>query len=101
APRSPAAAAARGIALIPEDRRRQGLIGVMSVGDNLTLAVPHRVSRWGWLRRGQERRIARQYMDALAIKAYGPEQRVATLSGGNQQKIVIAKWVARNSRVYI
>ena len=99
--RSPAAAIEAGIALVPEDRRKQGLIGIMSVADNLTLAVPHKVARRGWLTRGGTARLAERYIDELGIKVYGPEQRTDTLSGGNQQKVVIAKWIARDSTVFL
>jgi ribose transport system ATP-binding protein len=98
---TPAAAAAAGIALVPEDRRQQGLVGVMSVGENLTLTVPDRISRRGWISRRRQRDLATSLIDRLEIRTFGPGQAVGTLSGGNQQKVVIAKWMARDSRIFI
>jgi ABC-type sugar transport system ATPase subunit len=98
---SPAAAADAGVALVPEDRRHQGFVGEMSIEDNLTLAVPRRISRFGVIRSNRSRALSRDFLQRLAIKAYGPDQAVATLSGGNQQKVVIAKWMARDSTVFI
>ncbi len=98
---SPGAAAAAGIALVPEDRRGQGLVGVMTVGENLTLTVPDRIASRGWISRRRQRELARDLVERLEIRTFGPGQVVGTLSGGNQQKVVIAKWMARDSRVFI
>jgi rhamnose transport system ATP-binding protein len=98
---SPASAAAAGVALVPEDRRHQGFVGVMSIEENLTMAVPDRISRFGVISRGDSRRLTGDFLDRLRVKAFGPGQEVATLSGGNQQKVVIAKWMARDSTVFI
>jgi ribose transport system ATP-binding protein len=97
----PAAAADAGIALVPEDRRHQGFVGAMSIEDNITLAIPRRISSFGVIRRSGARTVTRDLMDRLAVRAYGPEQAVETLSGGNQQKVVIAKWMAHDSTVFI
>jgi len=97
----PRAAVAAGIALVPEDRRQQGLVGVMTVGENLTLTVPRRISTQGWVSRRRQRELAQSLIDRLEIRTFGPGQEVATLSGGNQQKVVIAKWMARDSHIFI
>ena len=98
---SPGAAADAGIALVPEDRRGQGLVGVMTVGDNLTLTVPDRIASRGWISRRRQRELAQRLVERLEIRTFGPGQIVATLSGGNQQKVVIAKWMARDQRIFI
>ncbi|WCB94864.1 Ribose import ATP-binding protein RbsA [Baekduia alba] len=100
-PGSPRAGAAAGFALVPEDRRHQGFVGMMSVEENLTMSVPGRVSRLGVVRGGESRALTEDFCKRLAIKTYGPDQPVETLSGGNQQKVVIAKWMARRSTVFI
>lgn len=99
--RTPARTAQRGLALVPEDRRRQGLIGMMSIADNITLGIPRRISIGGLVRPRAEQQIAAGAIQSLAIKAEDPSRDVSTLSGGNQQKVVIAKWVVRDSRVFL
>lgn len=90
--RTPADAIARGIALVPEDRHLQGLVLDHSIARNLTLPhLPH-FSRWGWLRRRAAAAQAGEDMRRLAVKAPGPATPVKSLSGGNQQKVVFAKW---------
>lgn len=94
-PRSVADARARGFGLVPEDRKRQGLVPRFSIADNTTLAnlpkICHPLGRW--LRPGQRDAAARDYINRLAIKAASPKQPVRELSGGSQQKVVIAKWL--------
>ena len=90
--RTPADAIARGIALVPEDRHLQGLVLEHSIARNLTLPhLPH-FSRWGWLRWRAAATQASADMRRLAVKAPGPATPVKSLSGGNQQKVVFAKW---------
>lgn len=101
APRTPAEAVRRGLALVPEDRRAQGVALDLSVRENVTLASLGRLNRWGWLDRGAERAKVRHLVDELQIKASGPEAPVRTLSGGNQQKVALAKWLARDAAVYL
>ncbi len=98
---SPAAAVRRGLALVPEDRRGRGVDPDMSVRENVTLASLGRFSRWGWLKRGAERREAARLVADLGVRAAGPEAAVRTLSGGNQQKVALAKWLSRSSTVYV
>jgi ribose transport system ATP-binding protein len=98
---SPRDAMRAGIALVPEDRKTQGLILALPVRENVTLASPGRVSRGGLVAPGRERRVARQLADRLAIKAPDLDAPVRVLSGGNQQKVAIAKWLLRDAEVYL
>ncbi len=98
---SPAQAIKLGIGLIPEDRRRQGLVLGMPIKDNVTLASIPQVSRWSQIRRKVEVSLATNSVETLRIKATGILQRTGSLSGGNQQKVVIAKWLVNRSRVLI
>jgi ribose transport system ATP-binding protein len=100
-PRSPAAAVEAGIALVPEDRRGQGLVPPLTIGENIPLAAPRAVARGGWIDRRRDLGVARRLLAELNIKALGPQQVVAHLSGGNQQKVVLAKWLLRDSKVIL
>jgi ABC-type sugar transport system ATPase subunit len=91
----------RGVALVPEDRKRQGLVLLMSGRANMSLASLDRLSRLGLLDYPGERRAAAQYFAQLNVKAPSTRTPVAALSGGNQQKIALAKWLMRDSRVLI
>jgi ABC-type sugar transport system ATPase subunit len=102
--RSPEGAVAAGIGLVPRDRLGQGLVVNLSVRENATLAstrsfVSDPVLRL--MRRGRERARVKEVMDRLSLKAPSLESEVRTLSGGNQQKVVIGRWLLRRSRVYI
>ena len=98
---SPARAISLGIGYVPEDRKRQGLVLGASGVHNTSLPILGRLSRLGWVRRRVERRLAREYFDRLRVRTPGLDAVVAGLSGGNQQKIVLAKWLAANSRLLI
>jgi len=89
---NPAEAIARGIALVPEDRHVQGVILEHTIERNLTLPRLPNFSRWGWLQQRASIRHALVAMKTLAVKAPGPWTYVKNLSGGNQQKVVFAKW---------
>jgi ABC-type sugar transport system ATPase subunit len=99
--RSPREAVRAGLALIPEDRQRTGLAIGLCVGHNVTLANVPRVSRFGFLDRGGERSLAEEYGKRLRIRSDGPKQLAGRLSGGNQQKVVIAKWLVRGAKVFL
>jgi ABC-type sugar transport system ATPase subunit len=92
---------ARGIGLVPEDRKRQGLVLGLSCRENTSLAALPELSRWGWVRRKAERALSRKYAERLRVKAPTLETIVAGLSGGNQQKVALAKWLARHCDVLI
>ncbi len=95
------AARLAGLALVPEDRQSQGAILDFSVAANLALSNFSTLAPRGWCSRARENDLARQWIARLAIRAQGPEQVVRSLSGGNQQKVVIAKWLARAPGVLI
>ena len=99
--RSARAAMRAGIGLVPEDRKRQGL--VLSLGCRVNFGLsPLPQTRWlGWLRQGRERRIATEYFERLNVRTPSIDARVMGLSGGNQQKVVLARWLARKLRVLI
>ncbi len=99
--RSPRDAVAAGIALIPEDRQHAGLARQLSVGHNMTIANLASVSRFGFLRSAAERQVESEYLKRLRIKAESSRQLAGRLSGGNQQKVVIAKWLVRGARVFL
>ena len=90
-----------GIGFVSEDRKTQGLVLGMECGENITLASLDRLSRGGVIRRGQEQGIIAHFFEKLNVKASSPQVPAQTLSGGNQQKLVLAKWLARESRVLI
>jgi ABC-type sugar transport system ATPase subunit len=92
---SSAKAAERGIGYVPEDRKEHGLILVSTIRDNMTLAVLRRLSRGGQVNRAKERGVVRDAIRQLRIKAQSAEQKVAALSGGNQQKVTLARWLIK------
>ena len=99
--RSTSEAIAAGIVYVPEDRGRQGAVKGMAVFENVTLPSLARTSRAGFLRMAEEFALTRQYTDRLDLRAASLDQDVGLLSGGNQQKVVIAKWLATQPRVII
>jgi len=90
-----------GIAYLPADRKAEGLVLGMSVYDNLALCTLPRLSRLGMLSRIRQRLHGRALIDQLQIKAPAPHRGVVNLSGGNQQKVVLGKWIARGADVWI
>ena len=100
-PRSPTAAMAAGIALVPEDRRQQGLVMDFSIERNIALASLERIQQAGLIAPRAERRFARDWALRLQLKYGRLTNPVWTLSGGNQQKAVLAKWLARKPRLLI
>ena len=100
--RSPREAVKAGIAYLPEDRKVQALILPMSVRENLTMSIHGKVRRLGlFLSRAKENRITDSFIASLDIKVSSREQILNNLSGGNQQKVVIAKWLATQPRILI
>jgi rhamnose transport system ATP-binding protein len=98
---SPGQAIDRGIAYVPEDRRQHGVILEMPIPANVSLASLRTVSRGGLIDRAAERELARRYIGRLRIKAADIDAETATLSGGNQQKVVLSRWLATNPSILI
>jgi ABC-type sugar transport system ATPase subunit len=90
-----------GVGLVPEDRKRAGLVLGLGGRENVSLPILNRLSRFGWVRAREERELARDYFSRLRVRAPDVEFVAAGLSGGNQQKIVLAKWLAAGSRLLI
>jgi len=101
APRNPAEARRAGIAYVPEDRKRDGIVPSLSVRENITLPILSSLSRLGWVRARAERAEAQGQARRLGISPPDPERRISLLSGGNQQKTVIARWLAARPSVLI
>lgn len=99
--RGPRDAIHSGICLLTEDRKSEGLMLGRSVVENFALPNLGRLSRWGWLARRRERQAFQRHVEGLQIKITHPGQRVENLSGGNQQKIVLAKWLEANCNVVL
>lgn len=97
----PAPRMALGLGLVSEDRKGEGLAQSQSVADNLTASRLAPYSRWGWLRRSARERAVRDWMTRLSIKARRPSQPVVELSGGNQQKIAIARVLHQDADVIL
>jgi len=98
---SPAHAISLGIGFVPEDRKRQGLVLSASGLHNTSLPILDRLSRFRWILRGREREVAGDYFKRLRVRTPSLDASVAGLSGGNQQKIVLAKWLAASSHILI
>ncbi len=98
---SPADAVANGIVYGPEDRGKQGAITSLPIFQNMTLPSLGKVSRNGFLKLAEEFRLARQYTRRLDLRAASLDTNVGNLSGGNQQKVVIAKWLATQPKVIV
>jgi ABC-type sugar transport system ATPase subunit len=98
---SPQDAIRLGIGLVPEDRKLQALVLQLTVRENISLANLGRLSRFGFLQLPEERRQARSFVETLQIRTPSLEQRVINLSGGNQQKVVIAKWLALQPKILL
>ncbi|MDX8449735.1 sugar ABC transporter ATP-binding protein [Mesorhizobium captivum] len=99
--RSPRDAIAFGIGFMPADRKREGLVLPMSVGDNIGMTILRRLGRLGFMKRRQRNATANGLVRTLAIKINGLSQVASQLSGGNQQKIVIGKWIAHSGDIVI
>jgi rhamnose transport system ATP-binding protein len=97
----PTAAMRAGIAFVPEDRRQQGLVMDLSIARNATITRLRALSRAGLIRGGAEKRLAQEWATRLQLKFHDIDDPVAFLSGGNQQKVVLAKWLATEPKVLI
>ncbi|MEP4422544.1 MAG: sugar ABC transporter ATP-binding protein, partial [Nitratireductor sp.] len=99
--RSPSDAVRAGIAYVPEDRKGDGIVPAMCVRENISLPILRQLSKLGCISRGADRALAGQYVSQFAISPPDGERRINLLSGGNQQKAVIAKWLAAKPSVLI
>jgi ABC-type sugar transport system ATPase subunit len=99
--RRPRDGLAHGIGYVPEDRKGDGIVPSMTIRENITLAILGQLTRLGFVRRVREQEIAAQSIGRFGIVPPNPERRIDTLSGGNQQKVVLAKWLAAKPTVLI
>jgi simple sugar transport system ATP-binding protein len=98
---SPRHAVRQGIGYCPEDRKKEGIVAALSIRENIVLALQARRGWWRPLGRAKERRIANEYIASLGIRARDAEQPIELLSGGNQQKALLARWLATEPRMLI
>ena len=98
---SPASAIKAGIAFLPEDRKSEGIIPDLSVRENIVAAVMPRLARAGLVSEKAQGEVVERFMTSLGIKASSPDQPVRELSGGNQQKVLLARWLCMNPKVLI
>ncbi len=98
---SPADAIARGLALAPEDRKAEGLVLEMSVAENASLASLAQVTRFGLVNETAERRLVERFIERFQVKTPSVRQIIRNLSGGNQQKVILAKWLATGPKVLL
>lgn len=100
--KSPGEAIRAGIAMCPEDRKSQGIFPVASVADNLNISCRRFFKRWGVFRHpGRERRNAEAYIQQLSVKTPGPRAPIGKLSGGNQQKVILARWLSEEIDLFV
>ena len=98
---SPLESLRHGIALCPEDRKAEGIVGDLTIRENIILALQARLGWFKFLSRQKQNEIAEEYIQLLGIVTPSPEQLVKNLSGGNQQKVILARWLATNPKVLI
>ena len=98
---SPAVAMGLGLGLVPEDRKRHGLVLSMTARENVTLPTLGRLATLGWVHKKEERDLARKYFELTRVRATGIDAVAASLSGGNQQKLVMTRWLAAKCRVLL
>jgi galactofuranose transport system ATP-binding protein len=99
--RKPKDAIQAGVALCPEDRKSDGIVPHMSVADNITLAILPQLSKFGVVSKREQKKLAELYIEKLGIKTPGPDQQIRNLSGGNQQKVLLAKWLVKQPLLII
>jgi ribose transport system ATP-binding protein len=101
APRHPRDAIRAGVAFVSEDRKAEGIIPELSVRDNLTLVALPTLTRFGIVSRARQREIVDRFMRRLGIKARNADQRIRDLSGGNQQKVLLARWLCTQPKLLL
>ena len=97
----PARAMELGLGLVPEDRKRHGLVLSMTAKENITLPTLGRVASMGWIDGGEEESVAQEYFELMRVRAPNVNVASAALSGGNQQKIVLSRWLAAKCRILL
>ncbi len=100
-PHSPRHSIGAGLGFVSEDRKQQGLVLELGVSANLVLGNEPAMRRWGFMSAGRERRLVRDAIQSLRIKTSSPSTSVGTLSGGNQQKVVLGRWLARSTQLLL
>jgi galactofuranose transport system ATP-binding protein len=101
APENPRDAIAAGLGLVSEDRKLEGIVPEMSVAENLTLALLPRISRRGVVDEARQREVVERFIREVGIKCSSPNQKIRELSGGNQQKVLLARWLAMNPEILL
>ncbi|YCM42668.1 sugar ABC transporter ATP-binding protein [Verrucomicrobiaceae bacterium 227] len=100
-PQLPKEAIAKGIALVPEDRKRLGALADLTIKDNISISILERISSFFTVNTKEEQNVAGYYKEAIRIKTPNLDQKIKNLSGGNQQKVIIARWLATNPTLVI
>ncbi|MCB0166668.1 MAG: sugar ABC transporter ATP-binding protein, partial [Anaerolineae bacterium] len=99
--RSPGDAISKGVALVTEDRKGQGLLLKLAVTQNTTISGLEQLTQFGVIKLNEELELVKEYIRQLSIKTPGPNFLVVNMSGGNQQKVVLARWLSRGVRIFI
>ena len=99
--KNPADAIAKGMGFCTEDRKTEGIVPHLSVKENMTLAFLPQIQKFGFVDAKKQNEIAKTYIDRLKIKTPTPEQQICNLSGGNQQKVLLARWMCMNPKLII
>jgi ribose transport system ATP-binding protein len=100
-PQKPKEAIAAGLGFVTEDRKLEGIVPELSVADNMTLTLLPRISKNGVVSEARQREVVERFIKQLGIKCSGPNQKIRELSGGNQQKVLLARWLATNPKLLI
>jgi len=100
-PREPIDAIQRGVGFSSEDRKLEGIVPEMSVSENMTLALMPQLSKAGIIDEARQHEIVERFIQRLGVKCSGPDQKIRELSGGNQQKVLLARWLAMNPKLVI
>ena len=99
--KSPNEAIEYGLGMVPENRKIEGLVMGMQVDQNITIGSLDRISRAGFIQKKKEKKYVEEYINSLSIKCSSPSQKVMNLSGGNQQKVILSRWLLRNPEILI